>query len=260
MLRLRIAVQLRSLNLPFKQALATARRLGVEAVEIDARGELTPQALGDTGIRQIRKLLDDYELRAAAVEFRTRRGYNVTDELDRRVEATKSAMRFAYALGASVVTNHIGKIPDDVESAEWRLMVEVLTDLATFGQRVGALICAETGVDSGPDIARLLAALPEGLVGVTLDPGNLIVSSFAPLDVIEAVGAAIHHVHVNDAVTDVHQGRGMQVEIGRGEADFPALLAALEERHYQGYLSIERPTSHDAAGEIARAVQFLRSL
>ena len=75
---------------------------------------MTPQALGDTGIRQVRKLLDDYELRAAAVEFRTR-GYNVTDELDRRV-STKSAMRFAYALGASVVTNHIGKLSDDAES------------------------------------------------------------------------------------------------------------------------------------------------
>ncbi len=260
MLRLRIAVELNSLGLPFKKALPVARQLGVEAVEIDARGELTPQALGDTGVRQIRKLLEDHELRVAAVEFRTRRGYNVADEIERRVEATKSAMQLAYALGAGVVTNHIGKVPDDETSEEWRLMVEVLTDLALFGQRAGAILCAATGVDSGVNLSRLLKQLPEALIGVTLDPANLITHGIAPLEIIETIGDTIRHVHVNDAVRDTHQGGGRQVAIGRGSADIPELLAALEERQYRGYLSIVRPSSPQSAREIGEGVQFLRSL
>ncbi len=260
MLRLRIALQLANLKLPFKRALAAARELGVEAVELDARGDVNPQALGETGLRQVRKMLDDYDLRVAAVEFHTARGYNNLDELERRVEATKAAMQMAFALGASVVTNHVGRVPEDEASAEWRLMVEVLTDLAIYGERVGALLCAETGTESGESLAKLLKALPEGLIGVTLDPANLIVNGLRPLEVIEAVGSSILHVHVDDAVRDAMQGRGMEVEIGRGSADFPALLGALEERQYRGFLSIERRRSADPAFEISQAVKFLRSL
>ena len=66
---LKIAVDLACLRLPFKQALLAAKRLGVASVEIDARGEINPQELSQSGRRQLRKLLDDLDLRVAAVGF-----------------------------------------------------------------------------------------------------------------------------------------------------------------------------------------------
>ena len=80
-LQLKIGIQLASLGLPFGQALAKAAVLGADAVEIDARREINPQELTQTGIREIRKLLEDHRLRICAVGFQTRYGYQVRDEL-----------------------------------------------------------------------------------------------------------------------------------------------------------------------------------
>ena len=56
---IKIAIQLASLRLPFRRALVVANRLGAAAVEIDARGELRPQELGETGLREVRRLLEE---------------------------------------------------------------------------------------------------------------------------------------------------------------------------------------------------------
>ena len=152
MLQIRIGIQLASLRLPFQEAARTAKQLGAEAVEVDARGELNPHNLSGTGRRQIRKLLNDLQLKVSAVSFRTRRGYNVKEELDRRVEATREALQFAFDLGAPVVVNQVGKVPDKPEGDAWNLLTEVLSDLGRFGQRVGAVLAAETGSEDGVDL------------------------------------------------------------------------------------------------------------
>src|SRR5690349_9090131 len=98
-----------------------------------------------TGLRQLRKLLDDLRLKVSAVSFYTRRGYGVSDELDRRVQATKQAMELAYSLGTPYVVNQVGRVPTEAKGPEWDLLVEVLRDLGEFSSRAGALLCAETG-------------------------------------------------------------------------------------------------------------------
>ena len=43
------------------------RELGAEAVEIDARNELRPEEMSQTGVRQLRKMLEDLNLRVSAI-------------------------------------------------------------------------------------------------------------------------------------------------------------------------------------------------
>lgn len=260
MLQIRIGIQLASLGQPFKAALQTARRLGAEAVEIDARGELKPHELSQSAIRAVRKQLDDLELKVCAVSFRTRRGYNVMQDLEPRIEATRQVMQFAFDLGAPVVVNQVGRVPSKSEGPEWDLLVQVLSDLGRHGQKVGALLAAETGSESGPDLARLLAALPERLIGVNFDPGNLIVNGFSASEAVRLLGPSILHVHAKDGVRDLAQGRGVEVPLGRGSVDFPEILAVLEERQYRGYLTIERENAAHPELEIGQAVQYLRNL
>ena len=257
---IQVGIQLASLRLPFKKAMHTAARLGADAVEVDVRHHLNPAELGRTGIRQLRKWLEDLNLRVCAVGFRTRRGYDVLADLDARVEATKRAMRLAYELGATIVINQIGKVPPDPESTEWQLMVEVLADLGKYGERNGALLAAETGTEAGEDLARLLTALPTECLLVNLDPGNLIINGFSPLEAVAALGPQIIHVHAKDGVRDLAQGRGLEVPLGRGTADWPALIGALEDYQYRGYFTIEREKTDDPISEISQAVQFLRNM
>lgn len=260
MLHLKIGIQLASLRLPFKKALHTAAELGAQAVEIDARKELKPRELAQTGIRQLRKMLDDRNLRVCAIGFQTRRGYNVAQDLDQRVEATKEAMRLANSLGANVVVNQIGRIPAEASGPEWDLLVQVLTDLGRFGQRVGALLAAETGAEDPASLLRLLEALPDGSIVVNLDPGNLIVNGFSASEATRDLGQYVFHVHAKDGVRDLAQGRGIETQLGRGSVDFPELMAILEEHEYRGCFTIEREHAENPILEVGQGVQYLRSL
>jgi sugar phosphate isomerase/epimerase len=256
----KIAVQLSSLRLPLRKALVAAARMGASGVEIDARGELRPQDASATALREIRRLLEDNDLRVSAVGFRTRRGYDVSDDIERRVAATKAAMKLAADLRAPVVVNQVGHVPSKPEGSAWHLLINTLSDLSAFGQHTGALLAAQTGTESGADMARLIAALPERGIGVDLDPGNLIINGFSPLEAVTALGPHILHVHARDAVRDLARGRGLEVPLGRGTADFPALLGALEDHQYRGYFTIAREDSENPEFELAEAVKYLKNL
>jgi sugar phosphate isomerase/epimerase len=255
----KIGIQTRSLRQPLRQALATAARLRADGVEIDARSELLPAELSQTGIRQVRKLLDDLRLRVSAVAFPTRRGYDALEDLDRRVLATQAAMRLAHDLGAEVVVNRVGRVPDDDDPRFGRL-VGVLSGLAAFGERVGARLAAQTGSESGAVLAKLIAVLPEQTVGVDLHPAGLIQHGHDPAEAVAALGRHVLHVHACDAVRDLTRGQVIDVELGRGTADLPNLLGRLEEFNYRGWVTIERLNAADPETEIGNAVAYLRSL
>lgn len=256
----RIGIHLASLRLPFKEALLTASRLGARSVEIDAEGDFRPGQISVTALRQVRKLLEDANLRVASLRFSTRRGYHVTADLDRRVQATKAAMQLAYELRAPVVCNSIGRVPTDLESPDFKLLIEVLTDLGGHGARTGARLAARTGMESGSTLAALIAALPEGAIAVDLDPAGLVVGGHSIDEAITALGPHIAHVRARDAVRDRTQSGGQEVQLGRGSVDFASLLGNLENFAYRGDVTIERNHSDNPLSEIKQAVGYLQSL
>lgn len=259
MLQIRLGVELSSLQLPFRKALLTARELGVEAVEIDARNQLRPEDLSHTGVRQVRKVLDDLNLRVSAVAFRTRRGYHVIDDLEARLDATKRVLKLAYDLGTNVVVNHIGRIPPENDASRSTL-IEALTDLGRHGQKVGATLAAETGTESGADLAALIAKLPPGSIGVDFNPASLILSGHSPREAIAALAPHVLHLHATDATRDLARGRGVEVPLGQGNAELPDILAALEEQQYRGYITIARHESDAPRADIQQSITFLRNL
>jgi sugar phosphate isomerase/epimerase len=256
----KIGIQTRSLKQPLKQALQTAARLGAEGVEIDARTELPPSELSQTGLRQFLKLLDDLRLRVSAVTFPTRRGYGDPNDLDRRVAATQAAQRFAASLGAEVVVNRVGRLPDDEQAASFRQLVEALTAIGVYGERIGVRFAAQSGSEGPQQLARLIAAMPEQTVGIDLHPAALIAAGHSPREAVETLGPHVLHVHACDAVRDLGAGRAASVELGRGTADLPELLGRLTEFNYRGWVTIEGRDSADPAAEIENAVAYLRSL
>jgi sugar phosphate isomerase/epimerase len=257
---LKIGIQLASLKLPLARALPVAAKLGADGVEIDGRRGLKSGELTQTALRELRKRFDDFRLKVCAVSYHTRRGYNVPQDLDARVAGTKEAMRTAHALGASVVVNHIGDIPAEPKGPPWDLLVQVLTDLGRYGHRVGAFLAAQTGSVDGGELSQLIAALPEGSLAVDFDPGQIIINGFSPLETCKKLAPHIMHVHATDGVRELARGRGLEVPLGRGSVDFPALLGVLAECGYRGYFTIQRDNANDPAEEIGSAVKYLRSL
>ncbi|MBW8883637.1 MAG: sugar phosphate isomerase/epimerase, partial [Planctomycetia bacterium] len=205
-------------------------------------------------------MLDDLNLRISAVAYRTRRGYATSDDLEARIEATKRAMTSAYELGTNVVVNAIGRVPPEADTRATSLMVEALSEIGRHGQKVGALLAAETGAESGDELAALIAKLPHGSIGVDLNPANLIVHGHSPRAAAQALAEHVLHVHATDATRDLSLGRGIEVPLGQGNAEFPELLGILEEHQYRGYITISRHDSEASIADVQQSLTFLRNL
>lgn len=259
MLQLRTCIALSSLRQPFRKALTTAARLGADAIEIDARHQVPPREMTQTGIRDIKHQLENYGLRVASVSYRTRRGYNVEQELDERVAGTKEAMSLARKLGASAVVNHIGVVPDSEKDRLWSLMVDTLRDLGQYSQHVGAMLAARTGSEDGALLARLLDAVGGAAIGIAFDPGALIMNGFSASEAIRCLSSRVLHVSATDAARDLSSGRGMQMRLGEGAVDYPDVLSVLEQANYLGYFCVEPAGGPAVADDLAAGIQYLRS-
>ena len=257
---LKIGIQTRSLRQPLRQSLNTAAQLGAAGVELDARHELRPADISQTGLRDIHKLLSDRNLRVSAIAFPTRRGFDSPDDIDRRVRATQEAMRFAATLHAAVLVLRANYVPAETETAAFNRMAEALTALGAYGDRLGVRPALQTAEPAPADLARLLAALPEQLVGIDLHPTGLIMAGHSPQNAVETLGPHVLHVHACDAVRDFATRQGVEVELGRGSANFPELLGRLTEFDYRGWITIERRDSANPISEIENAVAYLQSL
>lgn len=259
----RLSVPALSLSRDLRRALARARGLGVRGIEIDGRRGVDAEQLTQTGLRQIRKWLEDEGLVVSAVAFPTRGGYADADRLEARIAATKAALELAHALGAQVVTNHIGDIPpapataaDEADPA-WQLLIDVLADIGAWGHRVGATLCAEAGRAAPADLLRVIAALPTASLQCDIVTGSLLVHRHDPVAAVDMLGSHIGFVHLTDSVAGTYAGRGRPAALGEGEVDVPAVLGALEERAYHGWIGLEPAEESAGMGELAAAIGLL---
>ncbi len=94
-----------------RRTLGWVASTGATSVELCGRGLFNVSELSDTAVRTLRKILDDLNLTVASIRFPTQHGFDHLPNLDRRVDATKAAMRAAYRLGAPLVVNQIGHVP-----------------------------------------------------------------------------------------------------------------------------------------------------
>ncbi len=263
MAELKLAVRIDSLQMPLQKSLEMAAKLGATSVELNARNgpaanAINPSSLSDTGLRRIHKMLDDLNLKVAALRFPTRRGYDHLQDLDRRVEATKAAMTFAYQLQAPVVINGLGAIPESHEDPRYETLKAVVDDLGRHGARVGAFFAAETGAEPGSRLIELLETSTDGFLGVALNPGQWIINQVPIAESMTDVSSRVLAVCAVDGVVDLAAGRGISVPLGEGTADFPQILGILEENQYRGPFIVGRDGS--AFDELDQGLQYLRGL
>lgn len=254
-----IGIQTRSLRQPLRKALATASELGADGVEIDLRNELRIADFSQTALRQFRRILEDSRLKVLAVAFPTRHGFDEPEGLERRILATREAMTFGYKIGAPVLIGRAGEMP--AAEDEGGTLVESLRLLGAHGEHTGTRFAFASG--ESPSAQRgLLDRLEEGVVGVALHPAKLIGSGHDPAEAAATLGGSVLHLHAVDAVREasLSGGGASEVQLGRGEADLPAVLARLEERGYRGPITIERRDAASPAAEIGDAVAYLRAL
>ena len=260
MIASRIAVQLKCLKQPNKKALHTAARLGCDGVQFNAIEWLGEARLSETGLREVRKLLDELNLRVASMALPSPRGLSDADGMQQRIERTVEAMRLTSRLGGRVLVVRLGPVPADEQSPAHATLVDVLSTLAVGANHLGVQLAAYAPEADPEQLATFVQSLPEGMLGVDLPPAAIIAQGRSPLEFVEMLGPHITHVHGSDAVHDLATGGAVEVELGHGSADYPELLGHLEEHGYRGWITLERYNSQQIEKDLANAVQYLRAI
>jgi hypothetical protein len=109
--RFKLGLVLETTGLTVRRGLAEASRAGADGVQIDAAGDLAPDALTATGRREFRNLLKTYNLDLAALNCPLRRGLDVADNLQQRVDYVRKVMQLAFDLGARKVVAPLVRVP-----------------------------------------------------------------------------------------------------------------------------------------------------
>jgi sugar phosphate isomerase/epimerase len=255
----RIAIAQHCFPQSLTQSLLPVAQSGAAGIEIDARDGLKPTELSETGRRQLLHRLRELNLSVASLAFPTRGSLQEPMRLDERISAVKKVMQFAYQLKAGVVTVRLGPIPAEQESEEYSALLEILNDLARFGNREGVTVALTPGRDSAEQVAQLLSGVTEGPIGVNFDPAVQVMSGHDPVAAVAPLHNFLAQVQVRDAVSDI-DGLGVEVAVGRGEVVWDEFLALIDETGYRGWFSIDRTGGDDRAGDAARAVSYLKQV
>jgi sugar phosphate isomerase/epimerase len=262
MSRLKLGVRLESLNLPLRPALAAASRLGVAGVQVDAAGDLSPNSLSDTGRRDFRNLLRSHNLELTALGCPLRRGLDAAENQQQRIEHVRKVLALGFDLGPRLAIVQAGWAPgdDEADSPRARTLTESLRALASHGDRIGATLALETGLESGAALAAFLSRFDSGSLAADLDPANLLMNGFDPYDAARALRGRVAHVHARDARKASTNRASQEVPLGHGDLDWLQFLGVLEEIEYRGWMIVQRDGGEDRFGDVAAGVAFLRRL
>lgn len=255
---LSLALATRCLKLPLLEALQATARAGVSAIQLDLRDELKPSELTDTGLRQFKHRLGEFAIEVPTVTFPTRRPLYDSERLDERMAALREAMTFAWKLGARVLTLRVGNLPA-VDSREHSRLMDALADLAAAGNHLGVTV-AITPLQESPQLLKsLLDTVKTGPLGIDLDPAGAIMAGHPTAEFVRTLFDRVLHVQVRDGqrTTD---GGGTETAVGRGQVDWPELLALLHEAAYPGWMTAIRTQGSETADDTLRAVAYLRQL
>lgn len=254
---LRLAVATRCFDQPLRAAIQSALDIGAQGVRIDVRNELKPTDLSDTGRRQFLHETNERGIQIASVMFPARRPFSDQEHLEDRVAAVRQAMQFAWQLRAQVLTCRVGRLPTEKESPEYRLLVEVVNDLARYGNHVGTVFAVTPTHDTAERLLEFVSEINAGPVGVDFDPAHFAMTGQDAIAALRMLHAVVRHVQLRDGLRDI-DGSGLETPLGRGEVVWDELLATLGEMDYRGWLTAVRTQGDDKPADVARALQYVR--
>lgn len=164
----------------------------------------------------------------------------VSESRDFELGRLERAIRAADALGTRLIRVFSFYVAND-EAEQWR--DKVLARMALLSERAehaGVTLLHENEKDIFGDTAArchdLLATINSPALRLAFDPANFVQVGVRPMaDAWPLLAEYVRHVHIKDAVFS----DGTVRPAGEGDGGIPQLLAALVERGYSGFLTLE---------------------
>jgi sugar phosphate isomerase/epimerase len=183
-----------------------------------------------------------------------------------RIDELKEIADFAKLLGVDKVGVHIGFVPHDRTTAEYRETLEIAREACDHLVKNGQDLHLETGQEPADVLLAFLKDVERGNLFVNFDPANMILYGCGePIPALRTLGSYVRSIHCKDATWSKQPGEtwGAEVPLGQGDVNFEAYLRTLKEIGYDGPLTIEREIPQEPArqkAEIAGAVELLENL
>lgn len=185
-----------------------------------------------------------------------------------RVQEMKEISDFAKLLGCPVVALHIGFVPRDRLSEDYKNLVDVTRDLLDHIAHNGQNLHLETGQESADHLLEFIDDIDRDNLFINFDPANMILYGTGnPIEALKQVGHLVRSVHCKDGTwapeAERGTGWGCEVPLGTGDVGIENYLRTLQEIGYTGPLTIEREIPQDRErqkSDVGAAVRLLEGL
>jgi sugar phosphate isomerase/epimerase len=249
-------------DLPVRDQIQEAARLGARGVVLDAIGDLAPQRLGETGRRELRHILRTVELTLIAVSLPTRRPFDTTDQLDERLQRADSAFAMAFELGTNVVLARVGAIPPPEDAERLEIFANAVRELGRRADHRGVRLAIETGAEHGAKLGAFLKGQAILTLAASIDPASLLQTGVDPVAAVRELAGWVAHAYANDATGSSRSAPANPRGFGfpPGALDWEEYLGAFEEIGYHGFLTVWPTPGSPAAAQFSAILQRLKSM
>ena len=172
---------------------------------------------------------------------------------DKAVDVIERALDFSRDLGASLMLlcTYIQSHPDtDEKKAN---LLKVVSTIEPMARERGIRIGLESPLPA-PELKALAEAASSDHVGVYFDTGNANFLGFDPVEEVRVLGDLIWAIHLKDTTSESLAG----LNLGYGEVDFDAAMAAIKDIGYDGWLMLE--TSGEDDSRVRGDIELVRGL
>lgn len=219
-----------------ERALDVLLELGVKTVEVFLN---SPSEAGPAFTRRLRRAADAAGARIVSVHpwSAAYEGFSFFGRYERRfedgVEEYKRTFEACGAMGADIVAFHGARSQFPVAPG---LYAERFGRLAEVGRSFGVRLCHENVVNFYMESVEAVRCLRRELPDIDLlfDVKQALRARADPLEMIDAMGTGLRHVHISD-----HDDTRDCLPPGEGEADLAGLVGRLEGMGYGGALVVE---------------------
>lgn len=167
-----------------------------------------------------------------------------------RLQEMKEISDFTKLLGCNTVGMHIGFVPADRASSNYKHLVAATQELLDHAARNGQNLHLETGQESADHLLEFIHDVARPNLFINFDPANMILYGTGnPIEALKKVGKYVRSVHCKDArwAPEAERGKswGTETPLGEGDVGMETYLRTLKEIGYLGPLTIEREIAHD---------------
>ena len=182
-----------------------------------------------------------------------------------RTAELKEIADFANLMGVKTVGLHLGFVPHDRTTSEYRDVLNVTRDVCDYAKKNGQAIHLETGQEPADVLLAFLQDVERDNLFINFDPANMILYGCGePIPALKTLGKYVRSIHCKDATWAKRPGEewGAEVPLGEGAVGMENYLRTLDEIGYTGPLTIEREIPQDPQRqkqEIGHAVRLALS-